>query len=64
MADENKLNVRDNAMMELMYACGLRLSELSGLNMPDIDWQQQTIQVTVKVRSNVVCPWWLRPERR
>ena len=39
---------RDNAMMELMYACGLRLSELSGLNQKDIDWQQQTIIVTGK----------------
>lgn len=45
---DNRLNVRDNAMMELMYACGLRLSELSGLNMQDIDWQQQVIQVTGK----------------
>ncbi len=45
---ENKLNVRDNAIMELMYACGLRLSELSGLNLQDIDWQQQIIQVTGK----------------
>jgi len=44
----SKLNVRDTAMMELMYACGLRLSELSGLNLQDIDWQQQTIQVTGK----------------
>ncbi|VAW53697.1 Site-specific tyrosine recombinase XerC [hydrothermal vent metagenome] len=39
---------RDNAMMELMYACGLRLSELSGLNMDDIDWQQQTLSVIGK----------------
>ncbi len=39
---------RDNAMMELMYACGLRLSELSGCNQQDIDWQQQTIIVTGK----------------
>jgi len=31
-----------------MYACGLRLSELSGLNMGDIDWQQQTLSVTGK----------------
>jgi len=45
---ENELSVRDNAMMELMYACGLRLSELSGLNVPDIDWQQQVIRVTGK----------------
>jgi len=47
-AAESKLRVRDNAMMELMYACGLRLSELSGLNLPDINWQQQIIQVTGK----------------
>ncbi len=46
--NDNKLCIRDNAMMELMYACGLRLSELSGLNLQDIDWQQQTIQVTGK----------------
>lgn len=42
------LSVRDIAMMELMYACGLRLSELSSLNLQDIDWQQQSIQVTGK----------------
>lgn len=43
-----KLEVRDIAMMELLYACGLRLSELSGLNLQDIDWQQKTLQVTGK----------------
>ena len=42
------ISERDNAMMELMYACGLRLSELSGLNQQDIDWQQQTIIVIGK----------------
>ena len=47
-AADDRLNVRDNAMMELMYACGLRLSELSSLNMQDIDWQQQIIQVMGK----------------
>lgn len=39
---------RDNAMLELMYACGLRLSELSGLKLNDIDWQQHTVLVTGK----------------
>jgi len=42
------ISERDNAMMELMYACGLRLTELSSLNQQDIDWQQQTIIVTGK----------------
>jgi integrase/recombinase XerC len=44
----NNTATRDNAMMELMYACGLRLSELSGLDLQDIDWQQQTVLVTGK----------------
>ncbi len=49
ITEESKsLICRDNAMMELMYACGLRLSELSGLNMSDIDWQQQTLNVIGK----------------
>lgn len=47
-SDASSLNTRDNAMMELMYACGLRLSELSGLNLQDVDWQQLTILVTGK----------------
>ena len=47
-ANNKPLAIRDNAMMELMYACGLRLSELSGLNLQDIDWQQQTVLVTGK----------------
>ncbi len=42
------ISERDNAMIELMYACGLRLTELSSLNQQDIDWQQQTIIVTGK----------------
>jgi len=45
---KNNLTCRDNAMMELMYACGLRLSELSGINLIDIDWQQQSLTVTGK----------------
>lgn len=40
--------IRDVAMMELMYACGLRLSELSALNLRHIDWQQQSLVVTGK----------------
>ena len=46
--EENRVSTRDIAMMELMYACGLRLSEVSGLDLHDIDWQQQIIQVTGK----------------
>ncbi len=47
-ASNKQLVCRDIAMMELLYACGLRLSELSGINLQDLDWQQQTVTVTGK----------------
>ena len=48
MPDDEPLARRDHAMMELLYGCGLRLSELTGLNLTDIDWQMQTLTVTGK----------------
>lgn len=49
--------VRDFAIVELMYACGLRLSELSGINLQDIDWQQQTLRVTGKGQKQRQIPF-------
>lgn len=46
--EDDPLAHRDHAMMELLYGCGLRLSELTGLNMADIDWQQQVLTVMGK----------------
>ena len=46
--DNKPLVSRDVAMMEMLYASGLRLSELKALNLQDIDWQQQTVTVTGK----------------
>lgn len=51
------LTERDIAMMELMYGCGLRLSELSGLDLQDVDWQQQTIKVTGKGQKQRQVPF-------
>ncbi|MDH5516996.1 MAG: tyrosine recombinase XerC [Gammaproteobacteria bacterium] len=48
MPDDDILSVRDKAMMELMYACGLRLSELVSLELDQIDQQQQLLNVTGK----------------
>lgn len=45
---KDTLACRDIAVMELLYGCGLRLSELTGLNLNDIDWQQQTLLVLGK----------------
>lgn len=46
--DTDALTIRDSAMMELLYGCGLRLSELTGLDLNNIDWQQQTLLVLGK----------------
>ncbi len=42
------LDLRDHAMMELFYSSGLRLSELSSLNMNNIDLKAQQVRVTGK----------------
>ncbi len=48
---------RDVAMMELLYGCGLRLAELSSLNLQDIDWQQGVLTVTGKGRKQRRIPF-------
>ena len=51
------LACRDRAVMELFYGCGLRLSELTGLELGDIDWQQGTVSVTGKGRKQRHVPF-------
>lgn len=55
--DDSPLAVRDFAMMELLYGCGLRLAELSGLNLQAIDWQQKVLTVTGKGRKQRRIPF-------
>ncbi len=42
------LSVRDRAIFELFYSSGLRLSELTDLNLTDIDLQAHAVRVTGK----------------
>ena len=39
---------RDCAILELFYGCGLRLSELTGLNLDNINWGEQILVVLGK----------------
>lgn len=48
--------VRDRAMLELMYSSGLRLSELTGLNLDGVDFQDATVTVLGKGRKSRVVP--------
>jgi len=42
------LDVRDLAMLELLYSSGLRVSELTGLDLYDLDLNERLVQVTGK----------------
>jgi len=45
---ESKSPLRDHALLELMYAAGLRASEVSGANMQDIDMRECSILIRGK----------------
>lgn len=67
---------RDRAMLELFYSAGLRLSELAGLTLNDLDLNDATVSVRGKGQKDRILPLgrfaidalkrWLsaRPERR
>jgi len=42
------LSLRDRAILELFYATGMRIAELSGLNIEDIDFDAKMLKVTGK----------------
>lgn len=48
---------RDLVIFELLYGCGLRISELVGLNLDDFDFQQQWIRVRGKGRKERQVPF-------
>ncbi|HJG64281.1 MAG TPA: tyrosine recombinase XerC [Corynebacterium stationis] len=55
-ADELHL-VRDTAMLELLYATGMRVSELTGIDLHDIDSSRQTIRVLGKGNKERIVPF-------
>lgn len=50
------LEQRDLALMELLYSSGLRLAELVGLDLPDLDLPDRTVRVTGKGRKVRIVP--------
>ena len=52
---DTPLAVRDKAILELFYSCGLRLSELVGLDLP-LDLQQALVTVTGKGNKTRAVP--------
>ena len=54
---EDPLHLRDLAMVELLYSSGIRVSELTGLDLKDIDFERNTIRVTGKGNRERVAPF-------
>ncbi len=52
----NPLGLRDLAIMEVLYSCGIRVAELAGLNTADIDFQGRLIKVLGKGNKERIVP--------
>ena len=50
------INIRDLAMIEVLYASGIRVSELCGLDSSDIDTNRNTLQVIGKGNKERTVP--------
>ena len=56
-ADAGAIGLRDTAIMELLYATGIRVSELCGLDIDDVDEGRRTIRVLGKGAKERVVPY-------
>ncbi|PLY01788.1 MAG: tyrosine recombinase XerC [Desulfuromonas sp.] len=55
-AGANPLFLRDRAIFELLYSCGLRVSELTGLDVAHLDLLQALVRVLGKGRKERIVP--------
>ncbi len=55
--DQNPSSLRDLCAFELLYATGMRVSELAGLNLSDIDYSRKLLKVTGKGNKQRMLPY-------
>ncbi|HEX30741.1 tyrosine recombinase XerC [Candidatus Poribacteria bacterium] len=55
--EDRPIEVRDKAMLELMYSTGVRVSELLAIDLNDIDMSEMTVRVKGKGRKERILPF-------
>ena len=53
---DTALHARDSAILELLYSSGLRVSELTGINMQDLDLKAMSVKVLGKGSKERIAP--------
>jgi integrase/recombinase XerC len=53
---DNWLGARDRAILETLYSTGIRVSELAGLNMDDVDFLGEVIHIRGKGKKERITP--------
>ena len=57
MPEESAFSERDQVIMELLYGCGIRNSELIGINLDDVRWSNEIILVRGKGKKERYVPF-------
>ena len=56
IAEDTLLGIRNRAIFEILYSSGVRISELAGLNMEDVDFRDGSLRVTGKGNKERIVP--------